>query len=118
MHTVMNADEFALEEFKALRSEILANMDYQKNLVIWGTAGLLTALGIIFKDPTTYQYSGLLLFLTQLIGSGFWYVWEAIAIATERIGTYIALRHEQRSSLNWELFQRCRRKDAEQIDTR
>lgn len=100
----MTNGDWRAEEYKALRAEILANMDYQKNLVIWGTAGLVTVLTLIFKDATAY--AGFLLILAQLLASALWYTWEALAINTERIGSYIAQAHERFSSCNWELFQR------------
>lgn len=97
-----------MEEYKALRAEILANQDYQKTLVILGTGGLVAAFGFVFKDQQLEAYRYVLLTLIEIVALGFWYTWVQQGLVTERIGTYILLYFETDSALNWELFQRCR----------
>ena len=96
-----------MEEYKALRAEVLANHDFQKNLVVFGTAGLATAFGFVFRDLEIANYRYALLTLIEIVALGFWYTWAQHGYATERIGTYKSLNLETDSPLNWELFQRC-----------
>ncbi|MBW8890551.1 MAG: hypothetical protein JF616_22590 [Fibrobacteres bacterium] len=94
-----------VEEYRALRAEILANEDYQKNLVIWGTTILAGALGVMFKSECK-DFRFILVFLTNLLACSFWLTWAKLTSITESIGTYIWLYHEKVSPMNWELFQR------------
>ena len=97
-----------IEEYKALRAEILANEDYQKNLLIFGSGVLAAAFGFIYRDAALENHRCLLLLLTQLLAIGFWYAFERLSVSTEEIGTYIACYMEERTALNWETYQRVR----------
>ena len=97
-----------MEEYKALRAEILANEDYQKNLLIFGSGVLAAAFGFIYRDTAVADHRCLLLLLTQLLAIGFWYAFERLSVSTEEIGTYIACYMEERTALNWETYQRVR----------
>ena len=101
-----NADSYRLEEYKALRAEILANMDYQKMIIVWGTAGVATIFGFIFGKSGNPQFTYLAIFLAQVVSSVFLYVWERISYTTECIGTYIGVALERYEGLGWELYQR------------
>lgn len=104
----MSDNEWMIEEYKALRAEILANKDYQKNLLVFGTAVLAAAFGFIFRDQALQDYRGLLLLLTQVLAVSFWHAFQRLDLSTEEIGTYIFCYLETSSALNWELFLRVR----------
>lgn len=99
-------NSWMIEEYKALRAEILANEDYQKNLLIYGSLVLATAFGFIFRDSALQPHRCILLFLTQILAVGFWHTFERLALSTEEIGTYIDCYLEKYTALNWEIFQR------------
>jgi hypothetical protein len=102
-----NDESWKQEEYKALRAEILSNVDYQKNLIIFGTSVLAAALGFIFRDQALIEHRSLLLLLTQILALGFWHAYERRSLATEEIGTYISCHLEKHTALNWEIFQRA-----------
>ena len=105
----LNRDDlWMMEEYKALRAEILANEDYQKSLLIFGSSVLAAAFGFIYRDVALADYRCVLLLLTQILAIGFWYAFERLSVSTEEIGTYIACYLEKDTALNWETFQRVR----------
>lgn len=105
----LNRDDlWMMEEYKALRAEILANEDYQKSLLIFGSSVLAAAFGFIYRDVVPADYRCVLLLLTQILAIGFWYAFERLSVSTEEIGTYIACYLEKDTALNWETFQRVR----------
>ena len=108
MSPLSRDDLWMMEEYKALRAEILANEDYQKNLLIFGTSVLAAAFGFIYRDVALVDYRCVLLLLTQILAIGFWYAYELRSVSTEEIGTYIACYLESYTALNWETFQRVR----------
>jgi len=101
----MSDEDWRREEYKALRAEILANLDYQKSLVVFGTSALAVGFGVIFhKDVTDCR--DMVVLVVQFLSLAFWYSWDNLAKHTELIGTYICLNLEKTSVLSWELFQR------------
>lgn len=98
--------DWMMEEYKALRAEILANQDYQKSLLLFGTTVLATALGFLYRGNDFASNRGILLLLTEVLAVSFWHAFQRLAMSTEEIGTYILFRMETISTLNWETFQR------------
>jgi len=102
-----HAHELRVEEYRALRAEILSNADYQKMIVIWGNSALATIFGFIFgAKAEDIKFVHLSLFLAQVLATVFLYAWERISFSTETIGTYIGVALERHLGLGWELFQR------------
>lgn len=99
-----NRSAWQQEEFRALRAEILANQETQKNLLLFGTAVLGSVLGFIYRQDDVTPHRVEALILIQIMAAGFAYLFLRCALTTERIGTYIKNKFEQGGdrALSWE----------------
>ncbi len=95
-----------IEEYKALRAEVLANEDYQKALVVFGTPVIIAALGFIFKDESIQADRHWFVLMIDCLTFGFWLKYRDLGLHTDGMGVYIFNRFERRTALSWERYQR------------
>ncbi|MFO0953708.1 MAG: hypothetical protein U0835_21645 [Isosphaeraceae bacterium] len=99
-------EQWMMEEYRALRAEILANEDYQKSLLVFGTPAILVAMGWILQHSAIEADRHWFLLVLQCFALGLWFTSQGLGYHTDRIGVYIYNRFERFFPLSWERFQR------------